>query len=131
MESTVRAALTACCRLAASPTTRSPSLVKLTTEGVVRPPSELGMISGSPPSSTATQLFVVPKSMPITLPIKTASKTEFFHRILFFRPRPLIFGALSIIVKNRIREIKGRNVKKKKSQSIFLKAGGFTQFPIY
>jgi len=31
----------------------------------------------------------------------------------------LIFGALSIIVKNRIREIKGRNVKKKKSQSIF------------
>ena len=90
-----------------------------TTEGVVRPPSELGMISGSPPSSTATQLFVVPKSMPITLPIKTASKTECFHRILFFRPRPLIFGALSIIVKNRIREIKGRNVKKKKSQSIF------------
>jgi len=57
--------------------------------------------------------------MPITLPIKTASKTECFHRILFFRPRPLIFGALSIIVKNRIREIKGRNVKKKKSQSIF------------
>ena len=39
--------------------------------------------------------------------------------MLFFRPRPLIFGALSIIVKNRIREIKGRNVKKKKSQSIF------------
>ena len=37
----------------------------------------------------------------------------------------MIFGALSIIVKNRIREIKGRNVKKKKSQSIFLKAGGF------
>jgi len=32
----------------------------------------------------------------------------------------LIFGALSIIVKNRIREIKGRNVKKEeKSVYIF------------
>ena len=78
MESTVRAALTACWRFAASPTTRSPACVKLTTEGVVRPPSELGMTTGSPPSSTATQLFVVPKSMPITLLMKNASKSNDF-----------------------------------------------------
>ena len=67
MESTVRPAFTACCLRAASPTTRSPFLAKLTTEGVVRPPSELGITTGSPFSSTATQLFVVPKSMPMTL----------------------------------------------------------------
>ena len=50
----------------------------MTTEGVVRPPSELGMTTGSPPSSTATQLFVVPKSMPITLLMKNASKSNDF-----------------------------------------------------
>ena len=65
----MRPALTACCLRAASPTTRSPLFMKPTTEGVVRPPSELGMTTGSPPSMTATQLLVVPRSIPITLPI--------------------------------------------------------------
>jgi hypothetical protein len=37
-----------------------------TTEGVVRPPSLLGMTTGSPASITAMQLLVVPKSIPIT-----------------------------------------------------------------
>ena len=34
------------------------------TEGVVRAPSALGMTVGSPPSSTATTEFVVPRSIP-------------------------------------------------------------------
>src|ERR1700691_1380430 len=56
-------------RLATWPTSRSPLLVKPTTEGVVRPPSSLGMTLGSPPSITATTEFVVPKSIPIIFAI--------------------------------------------------------------
>jgi len=55
------------CRLAIWPTRRSPSLLKPTTDGVVRPPSAFGMTTGSPPSMTATTEFVVPRSMPMTL----------------------------------------------------------------
>src|SRR5271166_676485 len=58
-------------RFAASPTTRSPDLVKATTDGVVRLPSEFSRTSGSPPSMTAMQELVVPKSMPNTLAIKS------------------------------------------------------------
>src|SRR5215469_9419091 len=65
-------------RLATSPTSRSPFLVKATTEGVVRLPSELGMTTGSPPSITATQLLVVPRSIPMTLPTKGASSHLYF-----------------------------------------------------
>ena len=54
-------------RLATWPTRRSPSLVKATTDGVVRPPSALGMTTGSPPSMTATTELVVPRSMPMIL----------------------------------------------------------------
>src|SRR6476469_9492315 len=54
-------------RLATWPTSRSPALVNATTEGVVRPPSALGMTTGSPPSITATTELVVPRSIPITL----------------------------------------------------------------
>src|SRR5437773_11537995 len=57
------------CRLATCPTSRSPVLVKPTTDGVVRPPSSLGMTLGSPPSMTATQELVVPRSIPIILAI--------------------------------------------------------------
>jgi len=42
--------LTAAWRRARVPTRRSPLLVKATTDGVVRPPSALGMTTGSPPS---------------------------------------------------------------------------------
>src|ERR1700749_3721067 len=55
--------------LAAVPASRSPPLVNATTEGVVRPPSAFSITVGSPPSSTAIQLLVVPRSMPIVLPI--------------------------------------------------------------
>jgi hypothetical protein len=57
------------CRLAASPTSRSPVLEKATTDGVTRRPSEFSSTTGSPPSMTAMQEFVVPKSMPITFAI--------------------------------------------------------------
>src|SRR6266567_3105419 len=53
-------------RLATWPTSRSPVLVIATTDGVVRAPSAFGITTGSPPSITATQLFVVPRSIPIT-----------------------------------------------------------------
>ena len=61
------------CRLATCPTSRSPVLVNPTTEGVVRPPSSLAITLGSPPSITATQELVVPRSIPIILPIKCSS----------------------------------------------------------
>ena len=67
MEKTVFCGFVTACRLAIWPTSRSPSFVKPTTDGVVRPPSEFGMTTGSPPSMTATTEFVVPRSMPITL----------------------------------------------------------------
>ena len=54
-------------RLAMWPTRRSPFLPNATTEGVVREPSALGMTTGLPPSITATQLLVVPRSMPMIL----------------------------------------------------------------
>src|SRR3982074_599612 len=57
------------CRLATWPTNRSPVFVNPTTEGVVRPPSSFGITFGSPPSITATQEFVVPKSIPIIFAI--------------------------------------------------------------
>src|SRR6266487_2236507 len=55
------------CLLATWPTSRLPSLVKATTDGVVRPPSEFVITVGSPPSITATTELVVPKSIPIIL----------------------------------------------------------------
>ena len=54
-------------RLADWPTSTSSSLVKATIDGVVRSPSLFSMTRGLPPSMTATQEFVVPRSMPITL----------------------------------------------------------------
>ena len=48
---------------------RSPRAVKATTEGVVRLPSRLVTTRGLPPSITATQQFVVPRSIPMTFPI--------------------------------------------------------------
>src|SRR6266700_4639332 len=54
------------CRLATSPTRRSPFLLMATIDGVVLAPSALGMTTGSPPSITATQELVVPRSIPIT-----------------------------------------------------------------
>ena len=60
-------------RLASWPTNRSPVLVKATTDGMVRPPSAEAMTVGSPPSMTATTEFVVPRSMPMILPMLLVS----------------------------------------------------------
>src|ERR1700756_2116503 len=66
-------------RLAGWPTSRSPSSVNATIEGVVRPPSEFSITLGVLPSITATQELVVPRSMPIAfviteLPSATAGR---------------------------------------------------------
>ena len=55
-------------RLAGWPTRRSSS-VKATIEGVVRAPSEFSITRAWLPSMMATQELVVPRSIPITLPM--------------------------------------------------------------
>src|SRR6478736_7664424 len=63
----VRSGLVMAWRLATSPTRTSPVFENATTEGVVRPPSELGATTGSPASRTATTELVVPRSIPTAL----------------------------------------------------------------
>src|SRR5437899_10522490 len=75
---TVASGLVTACRLAICPTRRSPASVKPTIDGVVRLPSELGIPTGSPPSMTATQLLVVPRSMPMTLGISGRSPRSIY-----------------------------------------------------
>ena len=58
-------------RLAIWPTSRSPPWFAATIDGVVRLPSLFAITTGSPRSRIATQLFVVPRSMPTTLPISS------------------------------------------------------------
>ncbi len=66
----VRSGFMAAWRSAMAPTRRSPSLENATAEGVVRSPSALTMTSGCVPSTTATQLLVVPRSIPMTAMVK-------------------------------------------------------------
>src|SRR5438876_109753 len=73
IEKTVFCGFVTACRFATWPTSRSPSLVNPTTDGVVRPPSAFGMTTGSPPSMTATTELVVPRSIPMTLSAIAAS----------------------------------------------------------
>ena len=69
IEKIVFSGLVTCWRLAGAPTSRCPSFVNATTDGVVRPPSAFGMTDGSPPSITAMAEFVVPRSIPSTFAI--------------------------------------------------------------
>src|SRR5436190_4779646 len=69
IEKTVFSGFVTAWRLASCPTSRSPVLVNATTDGTVRPPSADAMTVGSPPSMTATTEFVVPRSMPMILPM--------------------------------------------------------------
>ena len=71
IENIVFSGFVTCWRFAGAPTSRCPSFVNATTDGVVRPPSAFGMTVGSPPSIAAMHEFVVPRSMPITLPIRS------------------------------------------------------------
>ena len=73
MEKTVFCGFVTDWRFAGAPTSRWPSFVNATTDGVVRPPSAFGITVGSPPSSTAIQELVVPRSMPIVFAIRSAS----------------------------------------------------------
>ena len=61
--------LVTACRLAAWPTSLSSLSEKATIDGVVRAPSAFSITLAWEPSMTATQELVVPKSIPITLPI--------------------------------------------------------------
>jgi len=68
IDATVLLTFVTACLLAVSPTNSS-SPLKATTEGVVLFPSGFGITWGSPPYNTATQLFVVTKSIPIIFAI--------------------------------------------------------------
>src|SRR5664279_2558523 len=81
-ERIVRSMLVTACRLAISPTRTSPFLANATTDGVVRPPSALAMIVGSPPSRTATAELVVPRSMPTARAISYLLYDEVVWRAL-------------------------------------------------
>src|ERR1700755_2291566 len=77
MEKTVFVGLVTAWRLATVPTRRSPLSVKATTDGVVRAPSAFSITVGSPPSRTAMHELVVPRSIPMVLPIASAPSTGF------------------------------------------------------
>src|SRR5580658_5175557 len=70
-ERMVRSGLVMAWRLATSPTSTSSDLEKPTTEGVVLPPSALGMTVGSPASRTLTTELVVPRSIPTALGMRS------------------------------------------------------------
>src|SRR6516164_164545 len=63
-------------RLAACPTRRSPESVNATIEGVVRMPSLFSITLAFLPSITATQEFVVPRSIPMTLLMDTSFQKQ-------------------------------------------------------
>src|SRR5690606_16852376 len=69
IEATVLVGFVTACLLAGSPTLISPPSTKAITDGVVLFPSELGITTASLPSITETHELVVPKSIPIILPI--------------------------------------------------------------
>jgi len=81
---TVFSGLVMACRLATCPTRRSPLSETATMEGVVLPPSGLVMTLASPPSMTATQELVVPKSIPIILLIFLNLPKVIFNLFLLF-----------------------------------------------
>src|SRR5574341_1756107 len=95
IEKTVLSGFVMACRLAICPTSRSPFSVMATTDGVVLLPSEFAITTGSPPSMTATQELVVPRSMPMTFAILSSltipslmEKYETGNRRSFSRPFP-------------------------------------------
>jgi hypothetical protein len=69
IEAIVLVGLVTACLLAGSPTLISPPSTKAMIDGVVLFPSALGITTASLPSITETQELVVPKSIPIILPI--------------------------------------------------------------
>src|SRR3984893_7338272 len=74
-------------RLAGCPTSTSPVPAKATTEGVVRAPSAFSMTLAWPPSMTATQEFVVPRSIPITFGMYCLRQLDPHHETGLFARR--------------------------------------------
>ena len=76
IEKIVFSGFVTCWRFAGAPTSRWPSFVNATTDGVVRPPSAFGMTAGSPPSIAAMHEFVVPRSIPIVFAMLVCSSVQ-------------------------------------------------------
>jgi hypothetical protein len=87
IDAIVLVGLVIACLLAGSPIFLSPLSRNATIDGVVLLPSSLAITTGSLPSMTATHELVVPKSIPIILPI-------FYNCILFLM---IIFFVNTII----------------------------------
>src|SRR5688500_3167722 len=85
------------CRFATWPTSRSPLLAKATTDGVMRPPSALVMTWGSPPSMSATTEFVVPRSIPMILPIGSSVLLRIVRHSAEARPENPVVHAVSAL----------------------------------
>src|SRR5690554_6560163 len=85
-------------RLADWPTKVLPSSVKATIDGVVRSPSEFSITLMSLPSITATQEFVVPKSIPITFDIIINLYMLYFKLITIYGLLVIIQGKAAIQV---------------------------------
>src|SRR5215813_7407966 len=92
IEKIVFCGLVTCCRFAGAPTSRWPSFVKPTTDGVVRPPSAFGITVGSPPSRVAMHELVVPRSMPIVF------ATETLLGLVPFRKSKWVYSRYSILL---------------------------------
>src|ERR1700730_5350791 len=95
IENTVFCELVTACRFAACPIKRSPLFAKATIEGVVRAPSEFSITTGSPPSITAMQELVVPRSIPRILAIRRGQRIRTRHAIEAARSEIGIKGLLS------------------------------------
>src|SRR5436305_11800063 len=81
IEKTVLAGFVTAWRFAAWPTSRSPFFEKATIDGVVLAPSLFSKTTGSPPSITAMQELVVPKSIPKTLALCVQSSKTLQQRL--------------------------------------------------
>src|SRR5260370_9144576 len=106
IEYTVFSGLVTAWRFALSPTSRSSVLVMAPTDGVVPPPSRLGITTGSPPCITATTEFVVPRSIPIILLISAFPPESFGHfrspHLSHIKANPAQFSRSKLISKSSI-----------------------------
>src|SRR3990167_5402685 len=85
------------CLFAATPTRISALSLYATTEGVVRFPSAFAITCGSPPSMTAMQEFVVPRSMPRILDMgEWGSCQAAFKRYALFDRCMIMLSAVEI-----------------------------------
>ncbi len=93
-------------RLADWPTSTWSSLLNATIDGVVRSPSLFSMTLGVSPSITATQELVVPRSIPITLPMLNYSKKiRYFPKLVVNWGQALVFQALPTVLVPRRRHL--------------------------